>query len=67
LEKNIEERRHEFERQGNAYAVVNFRVVNHLLSQLRKELRKRIVELMVSLDLLYGDPVNKVIEKIVEH
>ena len=39
------ERRHEFERQGDKYVVANSRAVNHFLHQLRKELRKRIVEL----------------------
>ena len=65
-EKNIEERRHEFEREGDEYAVANARAVNHFLSQLRKELRKRIVELMVNLDKLSVGPLYKEIEKTVE-
>lgn len=62
-EKNIEERRHEFEREGDEYTVANVRAVNHFLPQLRKELRKRIVELMVNLDKLSVDPLYKEIEK----
>ena len=65
-EKNIEERRHEFEREGDEYTVANARAVNHFLPQLRKELRKRIVELMVNLDKLSVDPLCKEIEKTVE-
>ena len=36
-EKNIEDRRHEFQRACDKYAVPIVRAVNHLLPQLRKE------------------------------
>jgi MinD-like ATPase involved in chromosome partitioning or flagellar assembly len=65
-EKNIEERRHEFEKEGDEYTVANARAVNHFLPQLRKDLRKRIVELMVNLDKLSVDPLCKEIERTVE-
>lgn len=63
-EKDMEERRHEFEREGDEYTVANARAVNHFLPQLRKELRKRIVELMINLDKLSVDSLYNEIEII---
>jgi hypothetical protein len=52
--------------EGDEYTVANDRAVNHFLPQLRKYLRKRIVELMVNLDKLSVDPLCKEIERTVE-
>ena len=57
-EKNIEERRQEFERAGDEYTVANARAVNHFLPQLRKELRIHLrCQLLLQSEIPFHSPL----------